>query len=245
MTAELIEGKVIGAAIREELRGRIGALAKRGITPGLAVVLVGENPASVSYVQSKMEGSEELGMVSETVRLPASVSEAELVARVEALNRDPRFHGIIIQLPLPSHINADLVTAMVDPDKDVDGLHPMNLGRLLRGEPGPRPCTPSGIQQMLVRSGNDPSGKHVVVCGRSTLVGKPLAAILLEKAPGANATVTEYYDLFREPNNGPEWFFVTTIVTDPQYLNTPWVTTSHFKKEPDASKWAPTPCAAR
>ena len=190
MTAELIEGKVIGAAIREELRGRISALAGRGVTPGLAVVLVGENPASVSYVASKMEGSEELGMFSETVRIPASVSEADLIARVEELNRDPRFHGIIVQLPLPDHIDADRVTATVDPDKDVDGLHPMNLGRLLRGEPGPRPCTPSGIQQMLVRSGNDPSGKHVVVCGRSSLVGKPLTAILLEKAAGANATVT-------------------------------------------------------
>lgn len=190
MTAELIEGKVIGAAIREELRGRIGALAGRGVTPGLAVVLVGKNPASVSYVASKMEGSEQLGIFSETVRIATDVSEAKLVARVEDLNRDPRFHGIIIQLPLPGHIDADRITALVDPDKDVDGLHPMNLGRLLRGEPGPRPCTPSAIQQMLVRSGNDPSGKHVVICGRSTLVGKPLAAILLEKAAGANATVT-------------------------------------------------------
>jgi methylenetetrahydrofolate dehydrogenase (NADP+)/methenyltetrahydrofolate cyclohydrolase len=190
MPAELIEGKVIGAAIREELRSRIAALASRGVTPGLAVVLVGEDPASVSYVQSKMEASTEVGMAGETVRIPADVGEPELLDLIDQLNRDRRYHGIIVQLPLPPQIDAERVTGAVLPDKDVDGLHPANQGRLLRGEPGPRPCTPAGIQEMLVRSGNDPSGKHVVICGRSNLVGKPLAAILMQKAPGANATVT-------------------------------------------------------
>jgi methylenetetrahydrofolate dehydrogenase (NADP+)/methenyltetrahydrofolate cyclohydrolase len=190
MPAELIEGKVIGAAIREELRSRIAALAGRGVTPGLAVVLVGEDPASVSYVQGKMEASAELGVTGETIRIAADVAEDELLQLIAGLNRDPRYHGIIVQLPLPSQIDAERVTGAVDPNKDVDGLHPVNQGRLLRGEPGPRPCTPAGIQQMLVRSGNDPSGQHVVICGRSNLVGKPLAAILMQKAPGANATVT-------------------------------------------------------
>ncbi len=190
MTAQLIEGKVIGAAIREELRVRIAALAGRGVVPGLAAVLAGDDPASESYVGSKMKASAELGIYAETIRLAPTVSGTELDAAIARLNADPRFHGIIVQLPLPSHLDAERATGAVDPAKDVDGLHPVNQGRLLRGEPGPRPCTPSGIQAMLRYSGHDPSGKHVVICGRSNLVGKPLAAILMQKAPFANATVT-------------------------------------------------------
>lgn len=190
MTADLIEGKVVSAAIRAELRDRIAALQRRGVVPGLAAVLVGEDPASLSYVAGKMEASGELAMHAETLRLPGSTTQTELLEHIATLNANPRVHGIIVQLPLPSHLDAEAATAAVDPDKDADGLHPVNQGRLLRGEPGPRPCTPAGIQSMLRHAGHDPAGKHVVICGRSNLVGKPLAAILMQKAEGANATVT-------------------------------------------------------
>jgi len=154
------------------------------------VVLVGEDPASVSYVTSKAKGSQEIGMHEETIRLPADAPEAEVLKVIDRLNNDPKFSGILVQLPLPDHISVENVISYISPEKDVDGFHPVNLGKLLRGEPCPLPCTPHGVQQLLVRSGNDPSGKHVVVCGRSNIVGKPLAAILMQKAKGANAVVT-------------------------------------------------------
>ncbi|HEY8489879.1 MAG TPA: tetrahydrofolate dehydrogenase/cyclohydrolase catalytic domain-containing protein, partial [Dehalococcoidia bacterium] len=157
----------------------------------LAFILVGENPASLSYVQGKSQACEEVGIFSETIHLAADATSTEsLTGLVRDVNADPRFHGMIIQLPLPDHIDPVPALHAMDPDKDADGLHPLNLGRLLAGEPGPRPATPAGIQQMLVRSGYDPAGKHVVILGRSNLVGKPLAALLMQKAPGANATVT-------------------------------------------------------
>jgi methylenetetrahydrofolate dehydrogenase (NADP+)/methenyltetrahydrofolate cyclohydrolase len=190
MTAKIISGNEVAAEIRAELKVRVAELKEKGIHPGLGVVLVGEDPASVSYVTSKAKGSQEIGMFEETIRLPADVPEDEVLKVIDKLNNDPKFSGILVQLPLPDHISVEKVISYISPEKDVDGFHPVNLGKLLRGEPCPLPCTPHGVQQLLVRSGNDPSGKHVVVCGRSNIVGKPLAAILMQKAKGANAVVT-------------------------------------------------------
>jgi len=191
MAAEVISGTKIAEEIRAELKEQVTEIkAKKGITPGLALVRVGEDPASVSYVSGKTKASEELGIYSETILYPEDAAEEQLLAKVEELNKDPKFHGILVQLPLPKHINADKVLNAIDPEKDVDGFHPVNVGRLLIGEPYFMPCTPHGVQELLIRSGNSPEGKHVVVCGRSNIVGKPVMAILLQKQKGANATVT-------------------------------------------------------
>jgi len=190
VTAKIIEGTKIAEEIREELKVRVERLREKGVTPGLVMVRVGEDPASVSYVKAKSKASEELGIYSETIVLSEDAKEEEVLAKVDELNRDPRFHGILVQLPLPKHIDSDKVLNAMEPRKDVDGFHPVNVGRLLIGEPYFLPCTPHGVQQLLLRSGYDPGGKHVVICGRSNIVGKPLMAILVQKKKGANATVT-------------------------------------------------------
>jgi len=190
MPATIISGKEVSAQIREELKVRVLRLKEKGITPGLGVVLVGEDPASVSYVTAKARGSEEIGMFEQTINLPAAASEEEVLALVDKLNRDPRFNGVLVQLPLPKWVSSDKVINFISPEKDVDGFHPINVGKLLRGEPCPLPCTPYGVVELLSRSGHSPEGKHVVVCGRSNIVGKPLAALLIQKRKGANATVT-------------------------------------------------------
>ncbi|MCJ7643608.1 MAG: bifunctional 5,10-methylene-tetrahydrofolate dehydrogenase/5,10-methylene-tetrahydrofolate cyclohydrolase [Candidatus Aminicenantes bacterium] len=190
MPAKIIYGKEISAQIRVELKERVDRLKARGVTPGLGVVLVGEDPASVSYVTAKAKGAEEIGMFEETIRLLPTSTEEEVLATVDRLNRDPRFNGILVQLPLPKWVNTDKVISFISVEKDVDGFHPINVGRLLRGEPCAIPCTPYGVVQMLTRSGYSPEGRHVVICGRSNLVGKPLAALLVQKKKGANATVT-------------------------------------------------------
>jgi methylenetetrahydrofolate dehydrogenase (NADP+)/methenyltetrahydrofolate cyclohydrolase len=190
MTARIIDGKVIAEEIREEVRANVTRLRAAGTDPGLVVVLVGENPASVSYVRGKAKAAEELGIRSETIHLSDEISQDDLLGLVADLNADERWHGILVQMPLPPQISEQAAAAAVLPAKDVDGLHPVNVGRLFRGEPALLPCTPHGVKQMLMRSGCDPAGKHVVVCGRSNLVGKPLAGLLMQKAPGANATVT-------------------------------------------------------
>ena len=190
MTAKIISGTEVAAEIRQELKERVAKVKEKGITPALAVVLVGEDPASVSYVTSKAKGAEEIGMHEETIRMPADTSEEEVLKTVDKLNKNPKFHGILVQLPLPKHISTEKVINYISPEKDVDGFHPVNLGKLLRGEPCPLPCTPHGVQELLTRSGNDPGGKHVVICGRSNIVGKPLLGILVQKKKGANATVT-------------------------------------------------------
>jgi len=191
MAAEIISGTKVAEDIRAELKEQVKELKeKEGITPGLALVRVGDDPASVSYVSGKTKASEELGIYSETILYPEDASEAELLAKIAELNKDPKFHGILVQLPLPKHINSEQVLDAIDPQKDVDGFHPVNVGRLLIGEPYFMPCTPHGVQELLVRSGNSPEGKHVVVCGRSNIVGKPVMAILMQKQKGANATVT-------------------------------------------------------
>lgn len=190
MSARIIGGKELSAQIRGELKERVDRLKARGVTPGLGVILVGEDPASVSYVTSKAKGAEELGIHEETVRMPAEASEAEILTEVDRLNQDARFNGILVQLPLPKHVGTDRVINRISAEKDVDGLHPINVGKLLRGESGPLPCTPYGVVEMLTRAGYSPEGRHVVICGRSNLVGKPLAAMLMQKKKGANATVT-------------------------------------------------------
>jgi len=190
VTATIIDGNAIAQQIRDEMRAEVERLKASGTDPGLVVVLVGHDPASVSYVRGKTRDVEEVGMRSETLRISADVTQEQLLGLVSDLNQDGRWHGILVQLPLPSHIDEGLVTAAVLPEKDVDGLHPVNVGKLFRGERALFPCTPHGVKQLLLRSGHDPAGKHVVVCGRSNLVGKPLAGLLMQKAEGANATVT-------------------------------------------------------
>jgi len=190
MAPKLLVGKEIGERIRAELKKEIEGLRKKGIVPGLAVILVGDDPGSVSYVTNKAKACAELGIHEETMRLPEKTPEKELLALVERLNRDDRFHGILVQLPLPAYMDSGRIILKLSPEKDVDCFHPENVGRMMIGEPRFAPCTPAGIQEILVRSGIDPSGKHVVICGRSNIVGKPLANLLFQKAKGANATVT-------------------------------------------------------
>ena len=190
MTARIIKGADVAAEIRTELKARVARLLEKGKTPFLCVVLVGEDPGSVSYVAAKEKGSAEVGVKEKTFRLPASTPESEVMSLVDDLNKAPEVDGILVQSPLPRQIDAEKVLFYISPEKDADGWHPVNLGKLMRGEPCPLPCTPHGIQQMLVRSGYDPAGKHVVICGRSNIVGRPLANLLMQKKPGANATVT-------------------------------------------------------
>ncbi|MGD0115880.1 MAG: tetrahydrofolate dehydrogenase/cyclohydrolase catalytic domain-containing protein [Dehalococcoidia bacterium] len=190
MTAKIIDGRAISQEIRAELRGRVDALKQRGVRPGLAFVLVGDNPASLSYVASKNQGAAEVGINSQTFQIPGDRPQEQVVDLVRRLNADSIWHGILVQLPLPPSLSEDAVINAIAVEKDVDGIHPANIGRLLRGEPTFKPATPAGVQQLLLRTGHDPEGKHVVICGRSNIVGKPLAAILMQKAPGANATVT-------------------------------------------------------
>ena len=191
MTAKIISGTEIAKQIREELKQEIAQLkAKHNLVPGLATVLVGENPASQSYVGAKEKTSIELGIYSERLDLPEKTSQDELMALVDRLNKDPKIHGILVQLPLPKHLVETEILYAINPKKDVDGFHPVNVGRLMIGEPDYLPCTPHGIQQLLVRSGVQIEGAEVVVVGRSNIVGKPIANMLLQKRPGANATVT-------------------------------------------------------
>ena len=191
MTAEIISGTQVAEEIRAELKEKVKEIkAKKGITPGVVFVRVGEDPASVSYVAGKGKAADELGIFSETIVLPEKTTEKELLDLIGKLNKNPKFHGILVQLPLPRHINGDKVLNTIDPIKDVDGFHPVNVGKMLIGEPFFMPCTPNGAVELMVRSGNSPEGKHVVICGRSNIVGKPLMAILVQKKPRANATVT-------------------------------------------------------
>jgi methylenetetrahydrofolate dehydrogenase (NADP+)/methenyltetrahydrofolate cyclohydrolase len=190
MSARIIDGNAVAAEIRREIAGRVKALKAEGITPGLVVVQVGDDPASAVYVRNKVKACADVGVLSENLRRPAATPEAELVDLVKRLNADPKWHGILVQMPLPKGIDESKIIDAIDPAKDVDAFHPFNVGRILIGDPVFLPCTPAGVQALLVRSGYDPKGKHVVVCGRSNIVGKPMAAILVQKREGANATVT-------------------------------------------------------
>jgi methylenetetrahydrofolate dehydrogenase (NADP+)/methenyltetrahydrofolate cyclohydrolase len=191
MTAILIEGKPIADEIRKELRERISQLKGQGVVPGLAVILVGDDAASQTYVRMKGRASEELGMYSQTIFKPKDFTEEGLLQLIDELSADPRIHGILVQLPLPPQIDERKVLVRIDQRKDVDAFHPVNVGKILIGDQtGFKPATPYGIQELLIRSGNAPSGKHVVILGRSNIVGKPLAAMLMQKDDRANATVT-------------------------------------------------------
>ncbi|MBQ6457597.1 MAG: bifunctional 5,10-methylene-tetrahydrofolate dehydrogenase/5,10-methylene-tetrahydrofolate cyclohydrolase [Kiritimatiellae bacterium] len=184
-----IDGKKLAADLRAEIARKVAALkAEKGVTPGLAVILVGENPASVSYVTAKEKATVEAGMLSRTIRLGAATTEEKLLAEVRALNDDPAIHGILVQLPLPKHIRTEAVIDAISPEKDVDGFTPVNIGRMMIGEECFLPCTPHGIIKLIEFSGMDLSGAHAVVIGRSNIVGKPVAALLARKE--TNATVT-------------------------------------------------------
>jgi methylenetetrahydrofolate dehydrogenase (NADP+)/methenyltetrahydrofolate cyclohydrolase len=190
MTAKIISGNEVAKEIRGELTERVSKLKERGVTPGLVMIRVGEDPASVSYVSGKEKAAEEIGVWSQTIVLPESASEEELLSKVGEMNKANHVDGILVQLPLPKHINADKVLNLIDPAKDVDGFHPVNVGKMLIGDPYFMPCTPHGAVELMIRSGNPPEGKHVVICGRSNIVGKPLMAMLVQKNKRANATVT-------------------------------------------------------
>ena len=190
MAGNVIDGKRIGDDVRTDLKPRLAKLADAGVVPGLAAVLVGENPASQLYVKMKGKASEEMGMAHWTIELPADVPEARLLQEIGRLNSDPKVHGILVQQPLPEQISVDKAVSAVSPLKDVDCFHPLNVGLVLIGRPRFAPATPAGVVELLTRSGYDPSGRDVVIVGRSNIVGKPLAALLMQKGPKANATVT-------------------------------------------------------
>jgi methylenetetrahydrofolate dehydrogenase (NADP+)/methenyltetrahydrofolate cyclohydrolase len=190
MTAKIISGNEVAKEIRAELKERVSKLKERGVTPGLVMIRVGEDPASVSYVSGKEKAAEEIGVWSQTIVFPENASEKELLSKVEEMNKAEHVDGILVQLPLPKHIDADKVLTLIDPAKDVDGFHPVNVGKMLIGNPYFMPCTPHGAVELMIRSGNPPEGKHVVICGRSNIVGKPLMAMLVQKNKRANATVT-------------------------------------------------------
>ena len=190
MGAQLIDGKEVAKRIRKSLKPRIAALAERGVVPGLAAVLVGENPASVTYVNSKAKACDKLGLYSEVIREPGTLSQADLIGIVRSLNENPKIHGILVQSPLPDQLDELAVTLTIAPDKDVDGFHPYNVGMMFIGRANLLPCTPHGIIKLLEYYQIDPAGRQVVIVGRSNIVGKPLAALLMQKSEMANATVT-------------------------------------------------------
>ncbi len=190
MAAKIIDGKQVAADMRAELKEEVARLARDGIVPGLGVILVGEDPASQSYVKAKERACEEIGLFSDDNRLPADASQQDLMAIVEKMNNDPKINGILVQLPLPKHLNEAEVLLAIDPDKDVDGFHPMNVGRMVVGEKAFLPCTPHGVIQLLLRSGVKIEGADIVIVGRSNIVGKPVANMLIQKNKMGNATVT-------------------------------------------------------
>lgn len=198
-TAQLIDGKAIAQAIHTETAARVAALKTKGIVPGITFVRVGEDPASQAYVRMKGKKALELGIKSDTIVLPDATTEAELLALLEKLNADKSVHGILVQAPLPKHISETKVFSTVLPSKDVDGFHPVNVGKLLLGEEGGfKPCTPAGVHELLIRSKISVEGAHVVILGRGNIVGKPMAAILVQKAKHANATVTVLHSRSRD-----------------------------------------------
>ncbi len=199
MPAELIDGVAVAAAVRADVARDAEQLRARGVVPGLTVVLVGDDPASALYVKSKEKACIEAGMNGSTIRLPASTPQDELLAVVDQLNADASVHGILVQMPLPKQIDPDTVVRRIDPAKDVDGFHPVNVGKLLIGErDGFVSCTPAGVQELLLRSGVETKGKECVVVGRSNIVGKPMAALMIQDSPAGNATVTVCHSRTRD-----------------------------------------------
>ena len=191
MTARILNGNDLAAELRAEVAHGVSKLAQDlDVIPGLAAVLVGDDPASAVYVRNKARACADAGIFSQTFNVPASSSQHDLHALIDRLNGNPKFHGILLQLPLPDHLNEGAAIERIEPLKDVDGLHPVSQGRMLQGEPSFLPCTPAGVQQVLLRSGYDPAGQRVVIVGRSNIVGKPLACLLMQRNAGGNATVT-------------------------------------------------------
>ena len=188
--AEIIDGKKISDEIKKDVKTEVERLKSKGVIAGLAAILVGDNPASQVYVGRKSKACGEVGIYSEVKKFPKEMTEAELLSEIEIYNKKPEINGILVQLPLPGHISEEKIITAIDPKKDVDGFHPYNVGMMVAGKPIFLPCTPYGIRELLYRSGNDPSGKHMVILGRGNLVGKPLSVMLSQKAKGANATVT-------------------------------------------------------
>jgi methylenetetrahydrofolate dehydrogenase (NADP+) / methenyltetrahydrofolate cyclohydrolase len=199
LPAELIDGNAIARSIRDEVALDVAKLVARGIQPGLAVVLVGDDPASEVYVRNKGRACDEAGMHSVTINMPATTTQQELLAQVKRLNDDPAIHGILVQMPLPKHLDAEVVIRSILPAKDVDGFHPVNVGKNLIGDrDGFVPCTPAGVQEMLARSGTETKGKECVIVGRSNIVGKPMMALMVQNGPNANATVTVCHSATRD-----------------------------------------------
>lgn len=199
MSARILDGAALGRAIRQEVAAEVARLKTAGVTPGLAVILVGADPASQVYVRNKGRACEEAGMHSVTITMSPETSQAELLATIDRLNADPAIHGMLVQLPLPKHVDAETVLRRIDPAKDVDGFHPVNVGKLVIGDPtGFRPATPYGVQQILLRSGIETKGAHAVIIGRSNIVGKPMASLLIQTGPGGDATVTVCHSRSRD-----------------------------------------------
>jgi methylenetetrahydrofolate dehydrogenase (NADP+)/methenyltetrahydrofolate cyclohydrolase len=224
MSASIIDGKRIAADIKQEAAQETELLRSKGIIPGLATVLVGEDPASQTYVGMKRKTCEELGMHSIFEKHDADMPEADLLALVDRLNKDPEVHGVLVQLPLPKHIDDKKVLLLIDPDKDVDGFHPMNVGRMMVGEPRFLPCTPAGVVELLMRTDNAPSGKEVVVVGRSNIVGKPVAVMLMQKNPRADATVTVCHSRTRNlPDVVRRGDIVIAAMGSPEFIKAEWL----------------------
>jgi len=190
MATKIIDGKQVAADMQAELKKEVAKLKKQGIVPGLGVILVGEDPASKSYVTAKERACEELGIYSDDNHLPADTTQQDLIALINRMNTDPKINGILVQLPLPKHLDESEVLLAINPDKDVDGFHPTNIGKMVAGQAAFLPCTPHGVIQLLQRSGVKIEGSHVVIVGRSNIVGKPVANMLIQKNKGGNATVT-------------------------------------------------------
>jgi methylenetetrahydrofolate dehydrogenase (NADP+)/methenyltetrahydrofolate cyclohydrolase len=224
MSASIIDGKQIAQEIREEVAKEAEELKEKGITPGLATVLVGEDPASHTYVGMKIKACGELGMLSIAEQHPDDMPEEDLLALVDGLNKNPDVHGVLVQLPLPDHIDEQKVLLLIDPAKDVDGFHPFNVGMMMVGKPLFAPCTPAGIIELLHRSGNPPAGKHVVVVGRSNIVGKPVANLLVQKNDRANATVTVAHSRTQDlPEVVRSGDIVIAAIGSPNFIQADWL----------------------
>lgn len=225
MSAKIIDGKAIAAAIRAQAAEDSKEFtARTGVTPGLVVVIVGENPASQVYVRSKHKACQELGWFSEIKSLPESISQTELEAEIDRLNADPKVHGILIQLPLPKHLDEDALLLRIRPEKDVDGFHPVNVGNLGIGIPAPVPCTPAGIRQMLIHEGIETSGAFAVVIGRSNIVGKPIAQLLMRKGKGGDATVCVCHSRSKDlPSIVRQADIVVAAIGIPHFVKADWI----------------------
>ena len=225
MTAKRIDGKAIAATIREEIREEVAQLKQQtGRTPGLAVILVGDDPASHVYVRQKAKACEKAGIHSVTDHLPADISQEALLEKVAYYNDHPDFHGLLVQLPLPDHLDANAVIDAIHPAKDVDCFHPYNVGLLTIGRPRFKPATPAGIVELLKRSGISPAGKHVVILGRSNIVGKPLANLLVQKHPDANAIVTVLHSAAKElPPFTRQADILVAAIGRPEYVPGDWI----------------------